>query len=112
MLLKAWRGQERLWKVFWLLGVPLNAAWWTLYADVWTSGLAPEPFLRVNLWFWPVLEGLLAAFAALYLAWCMLAWRCAANADNRLWTLAARVLIGVALGSFATELLLIYGQPA
>ncbi len=42
MLLKVWRGKERFWKVWWLLGVPLHVAWWTLYFDLCASGLAPE----------------------------------------------------------------------
>jgi hypothetical protein len=111
MLLKAWRGQERFWKVWWLLGVPLNVAWWTFYIDLWTKGLAPEPFLLLIVWFWPVLKGLLAGYAVLYLAWCTAAWRCAGNVDHRLWTVVARVLIGVGLGSFITECLLILAAP-
>jgi hypothetical protein len=111
MLLKAWRGQERLWKVWWLLGVPLHVVWWTLYIDLWLSGLAPESFLLITVWVWPVLRALLIAYAALYLAWCFVAWRCAGNAGRRIWSIAARVLIGVGLGSFAIECLLISGAP-
>jgi hypothetical protein len=112
MLLKVWRGEERLWKVFWLLGVPLNVAWWTFYVDLWSRGLAPESFLLVSIWFWPVLLIALAVYAALYFAWCTVAWRCAGNVEHRVWTVVARLLVGVGLGSFATECLLILGAWA
>lgn len=66
MLPKAWREQERFWKVWWLWGAPIHAVWWTVYIDLWTSGLAPEPFLLLTVWFWSVLAGVFAAvFAAL-----------------------------------------------
>jgi hypothetical protein len=111
MLLKAWRGQERFWKVWWLWGVPIHAVWWTVYIDLWMSGLAPEPFLLLTVWFWPILAGVFAACSLLYLMWCFVAWRCAGNVERHIWTIVARVLIGVGLGSFLTECVLIVMAP-
>jgi hypothetical protein len=111
MLLKAWRGEERFWKVWWLLGVPLHVLWWTVWFDLWVSGLAPETFLLMTVWFYPGMLLVLAGFAALFLGWCTLAWRCAGNVDRALWTTLGRVLIGATLGSFLTECLLIVGAP-
>ncbi|MDR5740830.1 MULTISPECIES: hypothetical protein [unclassified Caballeronia] len=111
MLRKAWRGEERFWKVWWLLGLPLHLAWWAVYLYLWGTGVAPEPFLLITIWFWPGMLGLFAACAALYLAWCTAAWRCSANVDRRVWTYVARVLIGVGLGSFLTECALILTAP-
>lgn len=111
MLRKAWRGEERFWKVWWLLGVPFHLAWWALYLWIWRSGIAPETFLLISTWFWPGLLALFAACSALFLAWCTAAWRCAGNVDHRVWTILARLLIGVGLGSFVTECLLILGAP-
>ncbi|MDR5799590.1 hypothetical protein [Caballeronia sp. LZ001] len=111
MLPRAWRGEERFWKVLWLLGLPLHLAWWALYLYLLSSGLAPETFLLLTIWFWPGTLALFAAGSVLYLAWCAVAWRCSGNVDNRFWTILARVLIGVGLGSFLTEWLLILGAP-
>jgi hypothetical protein len=111
MLLKAWRGEERFWKVWWLLGVPLQALWWTVWFDLWKSGLAPEHFVLIAVWFWPGALAVLTAFGALFLTWCMAAWRCAGNVDNLFSSMIARVLIGVTLGSFVTECLLIFAVP-
>jgi len=111
MFRKAWRGEERFWKVWWLLGVPIHLAWWFVYLDLWTSGVAPESFLLLTVWFWPGMLGVFAICSVLYLLWCTLAWRCAGNVDRRMWTVIARVLIGVGLGSFLTECALILSAP-
>ncbi|WP_244850761.1 MULTISPECIES: hypothetical protein [unclassified Caballeronia] len=111
MLRKAWRGEERFWKVWWLLGLPIHLAWWAVYLYLWGTGVAPEAFLLITIWFWPGTLGLFAACGALYLAWCTAAWRCSGNVDRRMWTYVARVLIGVGLGSFLTECALILTAP-
>jgi hypothetical protein len=111
MLLKALRGQERFWKVWWFWGVPIHAIWWTVYIDLWTSGLAPEPFMLLSVWLWPVLAGVFAACSLIYLFWCFVAWRCAGNVERRVWKIVAYVLIGVGLGSFLTECVLIVMAP-
>ena len=111
MLLKAWRGEERFWKVWWLLGMPLHVVWWTVWFDLWTSGLVHETFFLITVWFWPGMLGALAVFAGLYAVWGTLAWRCAGNVEYRLWANVGRVLIGVTLGSFLTECVLIFTGP-
>jgi hypothetical protein len=111
MLLKAWRGEERFWKIWWFFGVPLQAAWWTAYFYFWSGTLAPETLFLLTVWFWPVALYGLAIFAVLFLIWSVLAWRCASNVTNTLWANFARVLIGVTLGSFITECVLILTAP-
>jgi hypothetical protein len=78
---RAWRGRERLWKVWWLYGVPvlLSEFLFTISIDTPYSGLIAL-----------LSKGLLALVSVL---WCIVAWRCARNTDNKLWMFSARVLV-------------------
>ncbi len=68
-------------------------------------------FLLLSVWLWPWLLALFGACSALYLVWCVLAWRCAGNVDHRMWGSLGRVSVGIAFGSFVTECLLILAAP-
>ncbi|BEH27446.1 Uncharacterised protein [Burkholderia pseudomallei] len=92
MLKRAWRGEERLWKVWWLLGMPLNLI--GVAAAEWfqSGGLSPALIL-----------GLFTIYSALYFAWCNAVWGCSKNVDNRLWMYVARVLVVLGLIRYFQE---------
>lgn len=77
---KAWRGQERLWKVFWiynvLVGIVINlVASFLESADV-------------------VIHGVWLLFSLVYTVWILVSeWRCAFNVDWKFWGYVIRVLI-------------------
>jgi hypothetical protein len=86
-LARAWRGEERLWKVWWYLGGPIAIA------NGVAGKLAPptKPFLVL------LLLAFVAALLVAYIAWCVMAWRCAPNVDHKVWDPIARVLIVLGL---------------
>lgn len=92
---RAWRGEERLWKVWWYVGGPLTMA------GAATAKLVADPFLVLA-----VAGALLVA----YFAWCYMAWRCAPNVDTKIWTPIARTLIVLGLLRTAVELIKVF-QP-
>ncbi|HEY3116951.1 MAG TPA: hypothetical protein VGK54_09430, partial [Chloroflexota bacterium] len=94
---RAWRGEERLWKVWWYLGVPLAMA-----------GAVTEKLVARSLFL--VLAFAVALLVA-YIAWCGMAWRCAPNVDNKIWTPIARVFIVLGLLRTALEFLKVF-QPS
>lgn len=76
---RAWYGQEPLWKVFWGYGVLASSIMIGLYALATMQG-------RI------LVEQLLLVFFAGYTVWILVAvWRCAANSDP-LWRTLARSL--------------------
>lgn len=82
---QAWRGRERLWKVWWLVGVPLRIIGPLLVAfvaDKFGAGSSVVASL---------------VFLIAYLAWCVMAWRNSPNVENKVWTSVARVLIVLGL---------------
>ena len=95
-LARAWRGDERLWKVWWYIGAPLAIA-----GRVTEKLVATDPF-----------TALVSSVALLvaYIAWCSMAWRCAPNVDNKIWTPIARVVIVLGLLRTALQLVSVF-QP-
>jgi hypothetical protein len=85
---RAWRGQERLWKIWWLVGVPLRIIGPILVAFIADEFGAGSPFV--------VLIASLVLLVA-YLAWCVMAWRNALNVENMIWASVARVIIVLGL---------------
>jgi hypothetical protein len=79
--IRAWRGEEPLWKVFWVYGVATSvtiAAFWVV--AIYDGRMA----LR---------QVLLLCFAA-YTAWILVSvWGCAGNTKEKLWGTLARFLI-------------------
>ena len=76
--IRAWHGEEPLWKAFWAYGVATSTVIATLYAvTVYDGRMA----LR---------QALLLCFAA-YTAWILVSlWRCANNTKEKLWGTLAR----------------------
>lgn len=78
--LRAWRGEQPLWKVFWLYGVATGSALVAIYV---IAFLVDRVALR---------QILLLCFAP-YTAWVLVSvWRCANNTHEHLWGLLARFL--------------------
>lgn len=78
--LRAWRGEQPLWKVFWVYGVVASGVLITFYV---IAFYADRIALR---------QVLLLCFAP-YTAWILVSvWRCANNTQERLWSLFARLL--------------------
>ncbi|NTX29799.1 hypothetical protein HT746_22195 [Burkholderia pyrrocinia] len=89
----AWHGEERLWKVWWLIGVPLNLLFIPLLVLI--MGPAYPAPLR------------LAAFIIYivpFCAWMRCAWMCAPNVEKHIWTILARAVIVYRIGSLGYAL--------
>lgn len=78
--LRAWRGQQPLWKVFWVYGVAASCALIALYGiGFYIDRIA----LR---------QELLLGFVP-YTLWILISvWRCANNAEHESWGMMARLL--------------------
>jgi len=78
--LDAWRGEQPLWKVFWIYGVATSVVLITFYV---IAFYVDRIALR---------QVLLLCFAP-YTAWILVSvWRCANNTRERFWSLLARLL--------------------
>ncbi len=78
--LRAWRGEQPLWKVFWVYGVATSGVLITFYV---IAFYVDRVALR---------QVLLLCFA-FYTAWILVSvWRCANNTEERIWGLFARLL--------------------
>ena len=78
--IRAWHGEEQLWKVFWVYGVATSVVIVALYIVAFHDG---RMALR---------QVLLPCFAA-YTAWILVSvWRCASNTNEKLWGTLARFL--------------------
>jgi hypothetical protein len=78
--LRAWRGEQPLWKVFWVYGVVTSGVLITFYV---IAFYIDRIALR---------QVLLLCFAP-YTAWILVSvWRCANNTEERIWGLFARLL--------------------
>jgi predicted outer membrane lipoprotein len=96
---RTWRGEERLWKVWWLVGVPLAGA-----GAVFNAAASEKLIARYAL---PVLAFSVALLVA-YIAWCGMAWRCAPNVDTKIWTPIARIAIVLGLLRTTAEILKVF----
>ena len=77
---RAWRGEEPLWKVFWVYGVATSVTIVVLYVVAFYDG---HMALR---------QILLPCFAT-YTAWILVSvWRCADNTEEKFWSTLARFL--------------------
>jgi len=78
--IRAWHGEEALWKVFWVYGVAASVTIVALYVVAFYDG-------RIAL-----RKVLLPCFAA-YTTWILVSvWRCAGNTKETLWSTLARFL--------------------
>jgi hypothetical protein len=88
---RAWRGEERLWKVWWLLGLVLGVLGMLLRQAL-VEGVPTQEALAS---FMPMLAA--SALFAPYLVWCKMAWSCANNVDWKYWGIIAKILIALGL---------------
>jgi hypothetical protein len=91
---QAWRGEERLWRVFWVYGVALSivGVFASLAVELGTamsSGVVAAPskstwFLYYHIWL---------AVSECYWVWLGVSlWRCAFNVKRRVWGYSARTI--------------------
>jgi len=85
--------REKLWKVWWLWGIPVA---WATTALV----LAAEFVREAGLHAWGDLCDVLRL--AIYWFWCRLAWQCSTNVNSPVWTVISR--FALAGGLVATVL--------
>jgi hypothetical protein len=88
-LRRALSGEERLWKVWWLWGMPVGLA--TIALAVFAEMLRDAGWSGAG-------AGLDVLKLLVYLIWFGAAWRCSGNVVNRTWTGIARAAIALALG--------------
>ena len=88
-LRRALNGEERLWKVWWLWGMPVGPA--TIALAVLAEMLRDAGWSGAG-------AGLDVLKLLVYLVWFCAAWRCSGNVVNRAWTGIARAAIALALG--------------
>lgn len=92
--IRAWRGQEPLWKVFWLYGVATSS----LMIAIYVFAFVVE---RV------ALRQILVICFAPYTAWTLVSvWRCANNAREQFWGMLARFL--TVAWAFNTIIILVF----
>lgn len=82
---KGWHGQARLWKVWWLLGLPLNML--PFIVEPMLPSAPQGVFSALSL----LLASLL--MLGLVVAWTIMAWRCSPNVRIKAWTWVARLVL-------------------
>ena len=98
--MRAWRGNERLWVVWWIYGGGIVVLLATL---VW---LAPDPDSGRDLT-QVITQGLFITtigllMEAIVIFWAVTVWRCAPNVANVMWTLITRAsVVALFVGSVA-----------
>jgi len=80
---RAFRGEEKLWKVWWFAGIPVACISGVLV-------LAAERLRASGAWAWGWGDACDVARFLVYLAWFGLAWRCSRNVQRTAWTPLAR----------------------
>ena len=87
------RERERLWKIWWLWGVPV----------AWTTSILVIGAEEARLAGWHAAgDAIDIARLALYWAWCRTAWRRSSNVGHPLWTLLSKAALSA--GMVATVL--------
>lgn len=87
---RASRGEARLWKVWWLAGIPVA---WLTSALVLTA----EHLRALGTWGWGWGDACDVARFLVYLLWFELAWRCSRNVRGTAWTPLARAALTAGL---------------
>ncbi len=81
---------ERLWKIWWLWGIPVGWAASAMLIGAESMRIAGQPGFA----------DLLDVFRLLvYFSWARLAWRCSHNVEDTRWTPVARFALGAGLVS-------------
>lgn len=92
LLAMAWRGQERLWRAYWLLGIPFS-----LLGAIYAIGFSRGSEHHI------LILGFSLLLTAILVFWSVAVWRCSNNVESKFWGLAARVVVVVNLAAFALE---------
>ncbi|RDU95244.1 hypothetical protein [Trinickia dinghuensis] len=92
---KAWRGEERLWIVWWLIGIPQSAVLALLYLNVLHKTPRSAAYIPA-----------LIFYIVVYFAWVRMAWLCAPNVERGIWTAVSYVMIVLGVLNLAKTLLL------
>lgn len=83
---RAFRGEERLWKVWWGGGISVALISAALM-------IAAERVRGLGAWAWGWGDACDAARLVVYVAWFLPAWRCSKNVRRAVWTPLARVAL-------------------
>jgi len=91
---RAFRGEEKLWKVWWLGGIPVG-----FVTGVLALGAERIRASGTSAWGWG--DACDVARFLVYLAWFSVAWRCSRNVQSIAWTPLARgaLLAGLVLSA-------------
>jgi hypothetical protein len=81
-------GRERLWKVWWLCGIPV--AWATSLLVIGAEAARTGGYPATG-------DGLDVVRLLMYILWAQLAWQCAHNVENRLWEPVSRFALTAGL---------------
>lgn len=92
---RAWRGEEKLWKVFWIYGFVIPYAFVSIVVFISWHKFSYEEALKIN----KVINYSLNPYLFF---WGICVWRCADNVKKKIWETLAII---VAFLSFATMLL-------
>jgi len=95
MFRRAWRGEERLWKVWWLIGIPQSVVLALLYVNVLQK--TPHSMAYVPA---------LVLYIVVHFAWVRMAWLYAPNVKRGIWTAVSYVVIVLGVLNLAKTLLL------
>ena len=91
-LVTSWRGQERLYKVFWVYGFAIHLVFFAVGV---AAGYLGAPAILL-----PLVPLYLA-----YSVWLLVSmWRCAGNVDWSGWTYLARIWVGIACVGWGVKL--------
>jgi hypothetical protein len=86
LLTSAWKGTAPLWKVWWLLGIPMN-----IFLNIFEKLILKiEAAQGSSTVLWVVYVVVALVFGV---AWVRMAWICAPNVQKKVWTPIARSLI-------------------
>jgi hypothetical protein len=85
-------GDETLWKIWWLWGIPVG---WTV------SGLIIVAEIVRNAGYWGCGDLCDVVRLLIYFAWARLAWRCAHNVRDSRWALVSRFALSAGFVSMA-----------
>jgi hypothetical protein len=86
--LRSRNGRERLWKVWWICGVPVAWATSALVVGAEAARMGGHPAAG---------DGLDVVRLLIYMLWAQLAWRCAHNVETRLWEPMSRFALTAGL---------------
>lgn len=98
---RCWRGEERLWRVFWIIGVGASAVFQGL-------SYAGTKFNAPMIW-WIVVVLVLAVPVEVW--WTVSVWRCAANTNKKIWSVLSRTFAIIQGAYSAYNLFMLMAYP-